>query len=158
MGIGAGDVPDAEDIPDATPASDIPKESSMDIDAEVGPSADDNTHELEESKPIIDEPQEIEETAPATTPTTTPSPVTEIEAPTSVQVEEIAPMPTPVPVPVEPPEQISAADLALLRAIKAIVNNAVQHPQPLVDKNAASNIADTALTFANANEPVEVGI
>ena len=146
MGIGAGDVPDAEDIPDATPASDIPKKSSMDIDAEVGPSADDHTPELisqentpalEESKPIIDEPQEIEETAPATTPTTTPSPVTEIVAA--------------APAPVQPQEQISAADLELLRAIKAIVNNAVQHPQPLVDENAASNIAGTALTFANAN-------
>jgi len=154
MDIGAGDVPDAEDIPSATSAtaaSDITEESPMDIGAGDVPDAEDNTPELisqenttalEESNPIIDEPLEIEAAAPATT----PSLVTEIEAPTPVQVEEIAP----TPVPVQPQEQISADDLALLRAIKAIVNQAVQQPQPLVDENAASNIAGTALTFANA--------
>ena len=96
---------------------------------------------MEESTPIIDESSEI-------------------EAPLPAPVEEIAPMPTPVPVPVpvEPQEQISADDLALLRAIKAIVNKAVQQPQPLLDENAASSVADTALTFANANESVETGI
>jgi hypothetical protein len=147
MDIGAGDVPDAEDIPSAAATS---EESPMDINTEVGPSADDNTSELisqenttalEESNHIIDEPLEIEATAPATT----PSPVTEIEAPTPVQVEEIE-----APAQIQPQEQISADDLALLRAIKAIVNKAVQQPQPLVDENAASNIAGTALTFANS--------
>lgn len=167
MEIGAVNVPDdatddaaaTSDIPNAS-ASDISEESPMDpmdINTEVGtdvddviptPSADDNIPEfisqentpaLEESTPIIDESSEI-------------------EAPLPAPVEEIAPMPTPVPVPVEPQEQISADDLALLRAIKAIVNKAVQQPQPLVDENAASSVADTALTFANANESVETGI
>ena len=174
MEIGAVNVPDdatddagaSSDIPNAS-ASDIPEESPMDpmdINTEVGtdvddviptPSADDNIPEfisqentperqrmsMEESTPIIDESSEI-------------------EAPLPAPVEEIAPtpMPTPVLVPVEPQEQISADDLALLRAIKAIVNKAVQQPQPLLDENAASSVADTALTFANANESVETGI
>ena len=156
MEIGAGNVPDdatddaaaTSDVPNAS-ASDIPEESPMDINNEVGtdiddiiptPSANDNIPEfisqentpaLEESTPIIDESSEIETPLPA-------------------PVEEIAPTPMPTPVPVEPQEQISADDLALLRAIKAIVNKAVQQPQPWVDENAASNVAGTALTFANA--------